>query len=70
MILIVFLTTCWIGNAAPPLLVESARQQESGPALQSLLSFTQTYPLWGTMHPGRIAYSGRMRLARLRHAST
>ena len=36
---------------------ESARQQESGPALQSLLSFTQTYPLWRTMHPGRIAYS-------------
>ena len=28
---------------------------ESGPALQSLLSFTQTYPLWRTMHPGRIA---------------
>ena len=36
---------------------ESARQQESGPALQSLLSFSQTYPLWRTMHPGRIAYS-------------
>ena len=36
---------------------ESACQQESGPALQSLLSFTQTYPLWHTMHPGRIAYS-------------
>ena len=28
---------------------ESARQQESGPALQSLLSFTPTYPLWRTM---------------------
>ena len=36
---------------------ESAHQQKSGPALQSLLSFTQTYPLWCTMHPGRIAYS-------------
>ena len=36
---------------------ESAHQQESGPTLQSLLSFTQTYPLWRTMHPGCIAYS-------------
>ena len=35
----------------------SARHQESGPALQSLLSYTQTYPLWRTLHPGRIAYS-------------
>ena len=35
----------------------SARTQESGPALEALMSFTQTYPLWRTLHPGRIAYS-------------
>ena len=36
---------------------QSARYQDSGPALQSLLSATQTYPLWRTLHPGRTAYS-------------
>ena len=35
----------------------SARAQESGPALEALMSFTQTYPLWRTLHPQRIAYS-------------
>ena len=35
----------------------SARFQESGPALNSLLTHTQTYPLWHDLHPGRIAYS-------------
>ena len=36
---------------------QSALAQESGPALQSLLSFTQTYPLWRTPHPTQVAYS-------------
>ena len=35
----------------------SARGQESGPALEALMSFTQTYPLWCTLHPQCIAYS-------------
>ena len=35
----------------------SARAQESGPALETLMSFTRTYPLWRTLHPQRIAYS-------------
>ena len=35
----------------------SARFQESGVALESLLQQTQTYPLWRHLHPGRIAYS-------------
>ena len=35
----------------------SARFQESGPALNTSLTHTQTYPLWRDLHPGRIAYS-------------
>ena len=35
----------------------SARFQESGVALQSLLQQTQTYPLWHYLHPGRTAYT-------------
>ncbi len=29
----------------------ASRAQESGPALQTLLSYTETYPLWCTLHP-------------------
>jgi exonuclease III len=36
---------------------QAAQYQESGPALQSLLSATQTYPLWRTLHQGQTAYS-------------
>ena len=36
---------------------QAAQYQESGPALQSLLSATQTYPLWQTLHQGQTAYS-------------
>ena len=35
----------------------SAASQESGVALQSLLSYTQTYPVWRTLHPTQMAYS-------------
>ena len=35
----------------------SAHFQESGPALNALLTHTQTYPLWRDLHAGRIAYS-------------
>ena len=35
----------------------SAASQESGVALQSLLSYTQTYPVWRTLHPTQTAYS-------------
>ena len=38
----------------------SAANQESGAALQALLSYTQTYPVWRT--------PGRTRLASLHHA--
>ena len=34
----------------------ASRAQESGPALQSLLSYTETYPFWHTLHPTRTAY--------------
>ena len=35
----------------------SACAQESGPALEALMSFMQTYPLWRTLHSQCIAYS-------------
>ena len=35
----------------------SSRTQDSGPALHSLLSYTETYPLWRTLHPSQTAYS-------------
>jgi exonuclease III len=35
----------------------SAAHQESGQALQSLLSATQTFPVWRTFHPSQTAYS-------------
>ena len=35
----------------------AAQQHESIAALESLMSFTQTYPLWHQLHPGRTAYS-------------
>ena len=35
----------------------SSRAQDSRPALQSLLSHTETYPLWRTLHPSQTAYS-------------
>ena len=35
----------------------AAQQRESIPALESLMSFSQTYPLWRQLHPGRTAYS-------------
>ena len=31
--------------------------QESDPALQTLLSYTETYPLWHKLHPMQTAYS-------------
>ena len=31
----------------------AAQQRESIPALESLMSFTQTYPVWRQLHPGR-----------------
>ena len=34
-----------------------AQQRESIVALESLVSFTQTYPLWRQLHPGRTVYS-------------
>ena len=34
-----------------------AHRRESVAALESLMSYTQTYPLWRQLHPGRIAYS-------------
>ena len=36
---------------------QAAQYQESGPALQSLLSATQTYLLWQTLHQGQTSYS-------------
>ena len=35
----------------------NAHAQETGPALEALMSFTQTYLLWRTLHSQRIAYS-------------
>ncbi len=35
----------------------SSHAQDSRPALQSLLSHTETYPLWRTLHPSQTAYS-------------
>ena len=35
----------------------AAQQRESNAALESLMSFTQTYPLWRQLYPGRTAYS-------------
>ena len=35
----------------------AAQQRESTVALESLMSFTQTYPVWRQLHPGCIAYS-------------
>ena len=35
----------------------SSRAQDSRPVLQSLLSHTETYPLWRTLHPSQTAYS-------------
>ena len=34
-----------------------AHRRESVAALESLMSYTQTYALWRQLHPGRIAYS-------------
>ena len=34
----------------------AAQQRESIAALESLMLFTQTYPLWRQLHPGRTAY--------------
>ena len=35
----------------------SAKQREGVAALESLMSFSQTYRLWRHLHPGRTAYS-------------
>jgi exonuclease III len=35
----------------------SAAHQESGPALQSLLSATQTFPVWCTFHPSQESFA-------------
>ena len=35
----------------------SAASQESSVALRSLLSYTQPYPVWRTLHPAQAAYS-------------
>ena len=35
----------------------ASRAQESGPALHTLMSYTETYPLWRTLHPTQTAYS-------------
>ncbi len=44
----------------------ASRTQDSGPALQNLLSYTETYRLWCTLHPTKTAILGCMCLLLLR----